>query len=163
MKTAFFLDLKGTDPIYSPGKDYVIDWARYRQDKGSEFYLKNNDLITQLDDNQLIETLKVAGYNMFLSYDDPTILGHITTQMHEDDLHVFSVATDSGYSKLHPYHVLDLTVAYLSAARDKKDVRRTRISQGHKKMNILLRLLEKKADGLKIKVDTDTCWIELLR
>ena len=161
MQTAFFSSIQPQERVYPVSNEYVLHWAR-NPEPGSEFYRLTAGLM-QLPDGQLIEEMRAQRYDMFLAYEPTGILGHFALQEHEDGLHVFSVATDPTRRKISPFLVLDLAEAYLDAARTYRGAKRTKISNGNKRMVKLLGLLSRKEEELGISVDMETCWVNLYR
>ncbi len=161
MQTAFFFDIKPGDQIYTPSRIYALKHAR-NPDPGSKFDLLTRP-IRELPDEQLIGVLESEHYDMFLGYEYPGIYGHFAFTEQEDGLHVFSVFTNEEYRQKQLI-LWGLTTSYLEGARKIKKARRTRLSGGgDENIKILLKLLSRKEKKFGIKVDLDTCWVELYR
>lgn len=161
MQTAFLFDIQPGNQIYTISRRYALDWAR-NPDPGSDFGRLTQE-IRRLGNDELIGALRSQRYDMFLGYAYPNIYGHFALQEHDDGLHVFSVFTNKEHRQK-SLILWELTTSYLKGAREMKKASRTRLSGGgDEKIEKLLKLLSRKEEKFGIKLDTETCWVELYR
>ena len=159
METTTFFDIPKEDTLYEKVKGFVLDKIR-NPDPSSEFERKTK-YVRDRPDYELLTILQAIGYDVLLGYEDGEICGSFAFQKHEDSLHVFSMYTDGKY-RGQPRVIMQLVEEFLKYARRKK-VNRVRVGAGNNpSANKLINILAKREKELGIKVDQETCWIDLL-
>lgn len=159
MDFRIFSQIPEEDACYTSSREYALHCA-HNPDPGSKFDERTKAL-RGLSDSELLAAMKADGYDMVLGYERDEICGHFAFQRQEDSLHVFSMMLRKGYGG--GRNLWYLVNGFLEQIRTNEEKRRIRISEGgSEKIKSLLHILKIKEKKLRIKVDLENYWIEMV-
>lgn len=157
LETKAFFEMSKEDSMYAKIKELALDRVR-SPDPGSIFDRQTRE-IRGLPDSELLGIFKANGYDALVGYNQE-VCGYIAFQRHGDDLHIFAINVEEKY-RGSPV-IMQLTKDFLDYAR-RKNAKRIRLSGGgSEKSKKLVHILAREEEKLHIKVDEESCWIDLL-